>query len=200
MSCGTITLGSSSDCDSIQVQPGTSATLRLLNFDDVISYSVNAIGKILSITLASGAQAYTYQGFRNDVKKSEEVVKGNQYSKFIHRFGFVIYDMTGIQKKNIVAMAKGRFVAIIESNGKTADSIELLGRDSGLSMDTGTIRDAFANGGLFVLNMSSAETEYERKLPQTLGTSYADAITIIDDIDGEEGTGIFDNTFDNTFS
>lgn len=198
MGISSITIGSSFECDN-PVQAGVSDVLRLFNYDDIIGYSISSTGKILAIYLAAGTTAYRFEGFRNDVKKSEEVVKGNLNNRFIHRVSFVVYEGTEIQKKNLKALAKGRFIAVTESNGKTADAFELLGKGAGLSMEENTIRDAYSNSGLFVLNLSTADDEYELKLPQTIGNDYNDAVEIIDEIDGDE-SGIFDHTFDDSFN
>lgn len=194
-----ISIGSEFNCDN-PVQAGAVSVLRLFNFDDVVGYTMSSSGKILSITLAAGKTGYQFQGFRNDVKKAEEVIKGNLLNRFIHRVSFVVYDMSENQKRNIKAMAKGRFVAITESNGKTADAFELLGKEAGLAMDEATIRDAYANGGLFVLNLSTPVDERERKLPQTVGTDYENALEIVEIISPEPEVRIFDRTFDFTFN
>lgn len=208
MSCGSITKGSEPDCDNIPVG-GTKARLILINWDDVLyilegndifgSGSVwddtfddtfgpvvvagAGLGVITAIVLKPGRQAYEFIGFRNDVKKSEETQKttGNK-KRFIHRCGFVIYEVDQLQKLNIKDIAKGRFMAIVESKGEDPDSIELLGKDCGLQIVAGRIRDAYETQGVFVINLATPDNgvEYERKLPQTVGTSYANAVEIID--------------------
>lgn len=208
MSCGTISRGSIPDCDNLPVG-GTKARLILINWDDVLyilegndtlsSGSVwgpefddtfgpivevgAGLGVITSIVLKPGKQAYEFTGFRNDVKKSEETQKttGNK-KRFIHRCGFVIYEVDELQKLNIKDIAKGRFMAIVESKGEDPDSIELLGRDCGLQIVAGRIRDAYETQGVFVINLATPGNgvEYERKLPQTVGISYANGLEIID--------------------
>lgn len=217
MSCGHISRGSEPDCDNLPVG-GTKARLILINWDDVLyilegndvaeSGSVwdetfdetfgpsvlagAGLGVITAIVLKPGKQAYEFIGFRNDVKKSEETQKTSHNKKrFIHHCGFVIYEVDQPQKLNIKDIARGRFMAIVESNGEGADSIELLGRDVGLQIDAGQIRSAHETSGVFVINLSTPDNgvEYERKLPQTVGTSYADGQEIIDGLFDPELVG-----------
>lgn len=229
MSCGTITRGSQvDDCDEL-APSGTRARLILINFDDVVKMYTNDDQKIIGIVTRSqisggieldaeldaefsseeifGAGGFEFTGFRNDVKKSDEVVKRElSKSRFIHSVGFVVYEVDQLQKTNLKQMARGRFVAIVEQRGKGADSIEVLGRECGLQIVEGQIRNAHGNGGAFILNLATPDNgvEFERKLPQTLGASYENGLSIIDDLltdEPEEPTvdGIFDDTFDLTF-
>lgn len=229
MSCGTITRGSSvAECDELP-PAGTRSRLILINYDDILIIYTNDDQKIISIVLRSqsvggidlnaelnasftslstgGAGAFEFIGFRNDVKKSEEVVKREKSKqRFIHSVSFVVYEVDQLQKTNIKNMARGRFLAIVESKGQGDDSIEVLGKECGLQIVDGQIRNAHENGGVFVLSLATPNNgvEFERKLPQTLGTSYGHGISIIDDLLEEEpevptGEGIFDETFDLTF-
>ena len=201
MSCGTITRGSQiAECDDLP-EGGTRARLILINYADVDRY-LEEDGKIIDIILFAGKFGYEFTGFRNDVKKSEEAIKREtSKTRFVHAVGFVVYEVEQVQKTNVENIAKGRFVAIVENRGKDDDSIEVLGRDCGLEIVAGQIRNAHENGGLFVLNLTTPDNgvEYERRLPQTLGTSYTDGLEIIEDL-LEEAEGVFDETFDLTFN
>ena len=207
MSCGTITRGSSiAECDELS-DAGTRARLILINFEDISYIYTNDDGKIVSIGLKESKVGYEFTGFRNDVKKSEEVVKREKSKqRFTHSVGFVVYEVDQLQKTNLKRMARGRFLAIVESKGQTEDSIEVLGRECGLQIVGGQIRNAHENGGVFIINLATPDNgvEFERKLPQTLGTSYENGLSIIDDLLQIEpevpvGEGIFDETFDLTF-
>lgn len=226
MSCGTLTRGSTAGCDLAPA--GTRARLILINHSDIVKIYTNDDGKIIRIVLQTGLSggiefdfeldalfgsdtlstltAYEFTGFSNDVKKSEETEKTQQHKKrFRHNCSFVVYETDQLQKANLKALAKGRFLAIVESNGETEDSIEVLGRDVGLSILEGEVRNATT--GVFVLNLSTPDNgvEWERKLPQTLGVSYQNGLNIIDELLGgssEEpvvGEGIFDESFDVTY-
>lgn len=182
MSCGRITRGSAvEDCDV--PEGGTRARLVLINYRDITQMYVNDQGKIISIGMRSGTVGYEFLGFRNDIKKSEEAVKREQSKqRFTHSVGFVIYEVDQPQKVNIKNIARGRFVAIVENKGQDADSIEVLGKECGLQIIDGQIRNAHENGGVFIINLATPGNgvEFERKLPQTLGTSYNDGLDIIE--------------------
>ena len=208
MSCGTITRGSIATCDT--APGGMRARVILINFSDILKIYSNDDGKIVDIVLKSeiaggipldfeldapfssevisSSTAYEFLGFRNDVKKSEEVEKTSQHKKrFRHNLSFVVYEVDQVQKNNLKRLAKGRVLAIAETLGETEDSIEVLGRDCGLQIVAGQIRSAGENN-VFIINLSTPDNgrEYERKLPQTLGISYENGQDIIDDLVGEE--------------
>src|SRR5687768_4668750 len=128
MACGSITTGSVIDnCDDIPAG-GTRARLILMNLDEIEDFDTDADGNISSITMASGKLAYEFLGFRNDVKKSEEVLKPEiGIPKFKHNAGFVIYENTQLQKNNIEKLTRGRVVAIIENKGKGENAFEVAG-------------------------------------------------------------------------
>lgn len=170
MACGSIDRGSQADCDNIP-EGGTRARLLLANYDDVEGYTEDADGNITDIELADGAFLYEFLGFRNDVKKSEEVIKPDVgIPKFKHNVGFVVYENTQVQKNNVENLARGRFVAVAENKGKDANVFEVVGKGVGVEIVAGPIRNAHENGGFFVINLSTPDDqgELESRLPQTL--------------------------------
>lgn len=172
MACDNITTGDNVDCDNIP-SGGTKALAVVLNYDDVLGYTTDVNGKVLTITKAAGKQAFAFVGFRNDVKKSEEVVTPEiGLNNFKHNAGWVIYSRTQVQKNNIERLSRGRFIVILENKGQDPDAIEILGLDSGVQIVAGPIRNAYENGGFFVVNFSTLEGDTESKLPQTLGSTY----------------------------
>jgi hypothetical protein len=197
-----ITIGSSvEDCEDLPVS-GTRARLILINYNDVERFYFSDIGVITSIVMKAGKVGYEFTGFRSDVKKSDEVIRREQSNRrFKHNVSFVVYEQTQLQKNNLKGLARGRFIGIIENNGKDDNSIEVLGKDVGVELLGGTIRDAHEAGGFFILNLSTPDNgvEFERKLPQTLGADYTSGLEIIEDV-LSLGEGIFDETFDQTFN
>lgn len=180
MGCSTIDRGSAADCANLPAG-GTQARVIVANHPDLSDWVESTLDeRITGFTQAAGTMAYEFTGFRNDVKKSDEVVDpGIGIRQFKHNVGWVVYERTQAQKNNIEKLARGKFVVFVENKGKDADAWEVLGKDVGVEIVAGPIRNAHENGGFFVLNFSTAEGEFEGKLPQTLGTSYANATTLI---------------------
>lgn len=182
MSCGTIDRGSSANCEDLP-KGGTRPRIVVINMDDIDGdFEEDADGRITGITLVDGAFAYEFTGFRNDAKTSEEIIKPDTgIPMFKHMLGWVIYERTQLQKNNIENLARGRFVVIMENKGKDDDSVIVLGAGVGVAAVPQVIRDAYANGGFYTVSFSTPddEGELEPKLPQSLGTNYEDAISII---------------------
>ncbi len=181
MACGSIEVGSAADCANLPAG-GTRARVIVINFDDITDWD-GSNGKITQITMRPGTVGYEFTGFRNDMKKSEEVLNpGIGLNQFKHLAGWVIYERTQAQKNNIEKLARGRFVVIAENKGKDDDAIEVLGKDVGIEIVAGPIRNAHENGGFFMVNFATPEGEFEGKLPQTLGLSYGAGVAIIADV------------------
>lgn len=181
MSCGRINIGSEPNCDDLP-EGGTRARLILFNYRDVESIEEDENGIITAINLTPGTQAYEFLGFRTDVKKEDGVIKTVRKSRFKHSVGFVVYENDQLQKNNIKALVRGRFIAIVETRGQDENSVEVVGKHVGLRIVGGTVRDAHENGGFFVINLSTPDgtAEFETKLPQNLGYSYGEALAIIE--------------------
>lgn len=156
MSCGTIDIGSSADCDNLPLG-GTRARAIVINYDDIQSY--NESGDIITaIILKPGKVAYEFTGFRDDIKSSQEVVKPDVgVTQFKHNFSMTIYERTQVQKNNVERLTRGLFVVIVEDKGKDSTAFDVLGIDFGLEINAGAIRNAHENGGFFILSFSTPE-------------------------------------------
>jgi hypothetical protein len=172
MPCGEITSGSIANCDTLPAG-GTEAIVRAFNQRDVVGYT-EASGVISDIELASGKTGFVFTGFRNDAKKTEEVIlPSSGTAMFKHGSGFVIYARDQATKNQVENLSRGRFMFVIEQKGKDATTFEVLGKKCGLALTPGSIRDAHANGGFYVLNFATADGEgdLEPKLPQIFFTT-----------------------------
>lgn len=213
MSCFSIERGSIPDCDNLPM--GTKSPLTLINWDDVL-YVFESIGEVTElgnvwdpsfdftfgpvittggevgvitrIVLKPGRTAYRFECFGQEVKSEEEVAPTNLRNRFIHATGCVIYEIDQVQKNNIKSMSKGRFMAIVEHRGNDGNWFELLGRECGLKMAAGVLRDAHGTNGLFVITLRTPDNgvEFERKLPQRVGHSYETGLQIIAELFGED--------------
>lgn len=181
MSCGLITIGGVAPaCDAIPPS-GTRARVIVINHSELDGPPTESGGRITAIDLIPGAVAYEFTGFRNDAKKSDEVINpGIGANQFKHAAGWVIYERTQVQKNNIEQLARGTFLVLIENKGQDADAWEVIGKEVGVEIVPGVIRNAHENGGFFILNFSTPEGEFEPKLPQSLGTDYANANSIVE--------------------
>lgn len=170
MACGEITLGSTADCDNLPAA-GTRARAIIFNYDDIESYT-ESNGVITDITLAAGKYGYEFTGLGNSFKTSADFARSANtgVGRYKHKASIVIYERTQEQKDNIKSMGNGRFVVALFLNGSDADSVVLLGKQVGVEVAAGTIYDAFANDGFFVLNMGTPEGEIENEtaLPQSI--------------------------------
>lgn len=181
MACDKITVGSAADCENLPAG-GTRPRVIAVNYDDITDWDMSA-GKITQITMVAGTKGFEFTGFRNDVKKSEEVLNpGIGLNQFKHNLGWVVYERTQAQKNNIELAARSRLVLFVENKGKDADAIEVVGKDVGVEIVVGPIRNAQENGGFFMLNFATPEGEFEGKLPQTVGLTYAAGVALLADI------------------
>ncbi len=174
--CGIIDASITYDCEN-PLQGGASPKLYLANYDDVTGYTEDGStdNLITDLTFATGKVTYQYEGYRNSlVPTVEAITPDSGQTLYKHQLGFFIFDKSQATKNQIQKMALGRFIAIIENNGKDANSFEVYGLNKGLEMVAQPIRAVNENNGAYTLLMASPEGEEEAKLPQTLfDTDYA---------------------------
>jgi IPT/TIG domain len=185
MGCGLITRGSVPVCadDGTPLKSGSMPRLILFNLDELLSVteSSSTPNLLTAITLATNTVGYVFEGYKQDVKPSQEfIVPGNGGTMFKHAVNFIVYDITQLQKNNIQRMAKGKYLAIVENKGKNDESFEVYGIGSGMEIVPGVARDSYANGGGYLLSLATPEGESEPMLPQTLWTTdYATTLTLV---------------------
>lgn len=185
MACGSITRGSRPICadDGTPLKSGTIPKMYLFNLEDVLTApeSTTTPNLITSMTFVTNTVGYVFEGYKQDVKPTQEfVVPGNGATMFKHALNFIVYDISQLQKNNLQRMAKGHFVAIVENKGKNDDSFEVYGLGSGLEIVAGVARDSYANGGGYIISLATPETESEPMLPQTIWTTdYVTTLALI---------------------
>lgn len=187
MSCGTITIGSSPSCTD-PLKSGTIPRLYLFNYDDVVSVTESATtpNLITAITLASNTVAHVFEGYKQDVKPTQEVIApGNGANQLKHGLGFIVYEITQLQKNNLQKVIKGRFIAAVENKGKENEAFEVYGLGSGMEIVPGVARDSYANGGGYIIQLATPENEFEPLLPQTIFTTdYATTLALLNEYAG----------------
>lgn len=181
--CDQITIGAIYDCQN-PLQGGAKSRLILVNLDDIASVTYNSTDVITAITLSTNKVAYLFEGFKNSLVKSEEMINPeSKQSVFRHKIDFTVFDISQAQKNNLQRMALGRFVAIVENTQRGSNSFEVYGVNAGLVMAPGVVRASNANNGAFKLSLQSAEGEEEIKLPQTfLSTDYSTTLTAVNNL------------------
>jgi hypothetical protein len=187
MGCGTITIGSRADCET-PLKAGTRSRLFLLNYDDLISTtaSTSTPNLLTALTLATNTVSFLFEGYKQDVKPSQEIIApSNGSNQFKHSVGFIVYEISQTQKNNLQKLAKGNFIAIVENKGKSVDAFEVYGLGSGMEIIPGVARDSYANGGGYIIQLATPDSEFEPKLPQTLFiTDYATTLALVEEYAG----------------
>lgn len=190
MGCGTITRGAIPICadDGTPLKSGTMPRMILFNLEDVLSVteSTSTPNLLTAMTLATNTVGYVFEGYKQDVKPTQEfVVPGNGGTMFKHMVNFIVYDITQLQKNNLQRMAKGKYVAIVENKGKNSEAFEVFGLGSGMEIVPGVARDTNANGGGYIITLATPETESEPMLPQTyFTTDYATTLAAVNELAG----------------
>lgn len=186
--CDQIKIGSSYDCQT-PLQGGAKSRVILMNLDDIAGFTVDSNDVITAVTLQSLAAAYIFEGFRNSTVKSEELVApATGQPVYRHKIEFTVFDISQLQKNNIQRMALGRLVAIVENTQKGANSFEVFGLNSGLTLLAGALRASNANNGAFRLTLQSPEGEEEVKLPQSFfATDYATSLAAVNALTFQPG-------------
>lgn len=185
MGCDLITRPSVPVCadDGTPLKSGTMPRMFLFNLTELLSVteSTTTPNLLTAITMATGTVSYTFEGYKQDVKPTQEfVVPTNGGTMFKHALNFIVYDITQLQKNNLQRMAKGKFVAIVENKGKNSESFEVYGLGSGMEIIPGVARDTNANGGGYIISLATPEVESEPMLPQTLFTTdYATTLALV---------------------
>ncbi len=172
--CGKLSSHITLNCDNPLVG-GSKDLLKLINFEDIDSITRNASNPqiIEGITLVSSPQAIAYQieGKNNSNDLRAALVKARYSEGYDHEVIFRIFTNGAAVKKQIEAMAKGTFVAVIENNyrGSTGDAAyEIFGLDLGLELvEMETNKSDAETQGAYVLTLRSPELYKEPHLPAT---------------------------------
>jgi len=184
MGCGTITIGSDPNCTT-PLKAGTRPRLLLANYSDIVSVTLSAAtpNLITAITFASNTVFHVFNGFKQDVKPTQEIIApSNGANQLKHNLNFVVYEISQLQKNNLQRLIKSEgLVAICENKGKDANSFEVYGLGSGMQIVPGVARDTNANGGGYIISLATLEGEFEPLLPQTIFvTDYAATLALVE--------------------
>lgn len=181
--CGSITEGSSADCENLPAG-GTRARAIVFNYDEVDSITKDVNGVITAIDLVDGAFGYEFTGLGNSFQKSEDFARSatTGIGRYKHKNSIIIYKRTQAVKEQVKKFGNGRFIVALFNRGEDADAIELAGEDVGVELVAGEIRNSYANESFFVLSFATPEGEVENESApmRTVGTSYDDGLAMLE--------------------
>lgn len=165
MACGTIAANITASCSS-SVVAGNGGTLYLANFDDwqqaTKVYETNTL-LVQSITLDTGDNLYKVEmpGSNNLKSMCDVVISDAGITNYKHTVSFLVPKVDGSTLDKVEKLTKGRFVAFVVNNN---DIIEIYGAKTGLQCAAGTIKDAYANSGMFLLSLASNDATLESNI------------------------------------
>lgn len=162
MACGLIVNGEEVDCDDLPAG-GTRAIVYVFNYEEVADVIKDVNGVVTEIQLVPGAFGYKFTGLNNAFQKSEEFVRNatTGLGQYKHKGSIIVYSRAQESKNMIKQFGNGRFMVVQLNRGDDDNSIELAGEEVGVELVAGEIRNAYANGGFFVLNWATPEGEVE---------------------------------------
>jgi hypothetical protein len=184
MACGDIDEGHEADCNDLPAG-GTRAIDYVFNYDDVLELEKDVNGRITNIVLKEGKFGYKFTGLGNSFQKGEDFARAatTGIANFKHKGSLIIYSRAQEMKNLVTKLGNGRFVIVQLNRGDDDDSIELAGEEVGVELVAGEIRNAYANGGFFVLNWATPEGDTENELAPmrtVFDTSREETITMLE--------------------
>ena len=183
--CSGISAGATYDCTD-PLQPGVNARIWLANKDDIASYTYGAnTNLVTAITMAATKTFFVFQGFKQSVEPSVELVSQPVSVSYDHILNFHVFDISSTQKVNLQKMALNKIVAIVENVNAAGngDSVfEIFGSGVGLEVVSMTrlSRDTESMGA-FSIGLKTSDNEgKESKLPLSFfNTDYATTLAAI---------------------
>lgn len=140
MSCQGLTMGAAINCAD-PLTPGIRKRLIGFNLEDVelVTYNVTQTNVIESIALKTGAQGWVFEGIKQSIIPTQELVPQSTSNGWKHGVLMSIFDVSSEQKLNIQGMANKSTVWVVENanDSSNSDSIfEVYGLGRGLEAET----------------------------------------------------------------
>lgn len=180
--CGLINSNLTVDCLNPLIG-GVRDLLYIFNYDDLSGYTKDGNGVVTSISLLAGKSGYYYEGQKSSIEIKSSLQSAKYSIGFNHDLTFRVFSNDANTKKQLEALARGKFIVVVENNYKgagDASSFEIYGLDSGLRIITKESNKSDADTqGAWVLNIATAEVK-EPFLPRFIFSStYAATKTLI---------------------
>lgn len=183
--CGTIAASQAPDCNN-PLNGGADDVLYLYNFADVATVSLNVSNTMIceEIVMSGVATGFTITGQNFSNQPRWRMVKGPFQNQFEHEIELLIFNYTGAVKKELLAYAGAKLMAVVQHNFKGANgaaAFHLYGSGSGLYCE---IMEQDANSdiqGAVRVMFKSNEKALEGKPPLAVfDTDYATTLAMIE--------------------
>ena len=132
------------------------AEMYLINFDDVISTTVDSNNNVTAIMLKSGAKTVPVECYKNGTKYTEALKLSDVSAGLDQSVMFTLYDKTLISANHIMAaLLSGRFMAAIRLNDINSRPI-MAGLKCGLEISQADT-DSNAAGGFTTITIKTPD-------------------------------------------
>lgn len=132
------------------------AEMYLINFDDVLTSTVDSNNNITAITLKSGAKTVPVECYKNGAKYTEALKLSDVSAGLDQSVMFTLYDKTLISANHIMAaLLSGRFMAAIRLNDINSRPI-MAGYKCGLEISQADT-DSNAAGGFTTITIKTPD-------------------------------------------
>lgn len=165
MNCGKISSNLTlAKCDRYAV--GIVPDVILINKDDISSFQ-KSDGVISAINMKDSAVAYRYETYRNSVEASSTMSEGTYAARFTHEVSFRVFTKAQKIKRQLNAMANGRFVAIVKNISDDVAEVkyEVYGLENGLIMTECEAASNNAEGVVYSVVLASDKDAEENEIP-----------------------------------
>lgn len=162
LACDGLVMGASINCAD-PLAPGIRKRLIGFNLADVelVTYNVTNTNVIESITLKTGAQAWTFDGIKQSIIPTQELTPGPTVANWKHSITLSIFDVSAAQKLNIQGMANMSTVWVVENanDSSNSDSIfEVYGLGRGLEAESITRSPVDSeSGAAYVITLATPD-------------------------------------------
>ena len=168
--CEGLVMGAEIDCAD-PLSPGIRKRLIGFNLEDIenVDYDVVNTNVVELITLKTGKQAWVFEGIKQSIVPSQELVNTPTASTWRHSIIQSIFDVSSEQKLNIQGMATKATVWIVENanDSSNSDSIfEVYGLQRGLEAQTITRSPVDTeSGAAYVLELATPDEGGNEPVP-----------------------------------
>lgn len=132
------------------------AEMYLINFDDVLTATVDSNNNITAITLKSGAKTVPVECYKNGAKYTEALKLSDVSAGLDQSVMFTLYDKTLISANHVMAaLLSGRFMAAIRLNDINSRPI-MAGYKCGLEISQADT-DSNAAGGFTTITIKTPD-------------------------------------------